>query len=99
MGRIYKDQTKVRFRITCGIDLSEVSVATIKYIKADETTGDWTATVEDVENGIIYYDVVTGDLDVAGKWKMWAYLIFVDLKTAPGEPFEIYVFDEGQIYV
>ena len=99
MGRIYKDQTKVRFRVTCGIDLSEVSVAALKYIKPDGATGEWAASVEDVENGIIYYDVMAGDIDVAGKWKLWAHLTFVDLKTAPGEPFEIYVFNEGQIYI
>jgi len=96
MGRIYKSQTKLRFRLECEQDITGALSVAIKYIKPSGTTGSWTATVEDATLGIIYYDVANANtLDEEGAWTIWSYVTFSDHKVAAGEPVQIPVYLEG----
>jgi hypothetical protein len=45
--------------------------------------------------GAIYYDFKVGDLNVAGDWTFWAYVIFTSDRVAPGTPIKIKVWAEG----
>lgn len=98
MGKIYVGQTALRIQCTCGVDITGSTTHVIKYIKPDEaeTQGEWIATISDAANGVMFFDfTLTSELDVAGIWKLWAYIVFSDGKNAPGEPFDIQVFEQG----
>lgn len=61
----------LRIRMNFGIDISAAGgVAKINYIKPDDTTGQWTATIEDATAGLVYYDTIAGDLDQIGTWRL-----------------------------
>ena len=66
----------LRIKLKTGIDLSGVGTATIEVIKPSGATVSWTASVEAPEaGGVIYYDTLSGDLDLPGLWKVnakWA---------------------------
>ena len=94
MGRIYNGQSKLRIRLDTSQDISGAT-AEIKYKKPSGNTGKWTAVVEDYTNGIIYYDVVAGDVDESGKWKFWAYITFSGGLVAPGKVAVVNVYEEG----
>lgn len=70
MAEIFVGAVGVRLRMHTHIPLTVAGTAYINYIKPDGTTGQWIATIEDAEAGIIYYDVILNDLDVAGVWKL-----------------------------
>jgi len=99
MTKIYKDQENLRIRLTTGVNITNATVKQIKYEKPDETTGFWNAEVDDVINGIIYYDVkITengADIDQVGIWKFWAWITFSDDRSAPGEVVRVRVYTEG----
>lgn len=96
MGKIYKNQTELTIRLDTGVDLSAAATSKIKYKKPSGATGEWTATVYDVTNGIIQKILsLTTDLDQAGAWTFWAYITFTDGYSAPGEPSILDVFEEG----
>jgi hypothetical protein len=100
MGKIFKSQTKLRIQVDLDLDATEDIVGAtpvlIKYIKPDGTEGSFTATIEDAFKGIIYYDIVSvSDIDVVGKWTLWAHITFSSGKIAAGEPFIMEVFNEG----
>lgn len=94
MGKIYAGQD-VKVRLTVGQDITGASVKKIKYRKPGGTEGSWNATVEDAENGIIYYDVQDEDIDESGVWTFWAYITFADGRSAPGESITRNFYREG----
>jgi hypothetical protein len=96
MGRIYKDQSNLKITVTTYTNLLEAEECLIKFRKPDKTTGYFTATISDEEAGIITYEVEEGDIDLSGWWKFWAYISFLDGKTAPGRSRKIYVWEEGE---
>jgi hypothetical protein len=99
MGRIYKNQSKLRIRLTCAEDITDCT-AKIKYVKPSGATGTWDAEIEDAEEGIIYYDVSSDEvLDEVGAWTVWAHITYDDSKVAIGEPAQIAVYDEGTFNV
>jgi hypothetical protein len=96
MGKVYVNQTSLRLKLTTSVDITDTPTLQIKYIKPDGvTTGTWTATAWDETNGIIYHDFSTDELDTAGRWIVWAYVVFDDGRAAPGEPYKFRVYEEG----
>ena len=96
MSKIYKNQSDLRFELHCSADLSDAASQRIKYVDPDGGTGSWAADVLNVTLGYIHYDVTgTGDINIRGRWRLWAWLNFTSGGTLPGEPDEVMVYDEG----
>lgn len=96
MGKIYLNQSSLRIILTTGVNISGASVRQIKYKKPSGTTGNWTATELDSGAGSIYYDLTGTELDELGTWTLWAYVMFSDGRSAPGEPVSVIVHTEGE---
>jgi hypothetical protein len=96
MGKIYRNQTALRFQLDCKTDISGSLDEKIRYEKPTGATGSWAASVLNATLGYIYYDVVaTGDVDTVGVWTLWSFITFSDGRKAPGEPAEVRVYEEG----
>ena len=96
MGKVYNAQDALRIRLTCSQNITGASVKQIKYKKPGGTTGAWDAQVEDFMTGIIYYDLMAGNINESGLWSFWAYITFSDGRSAPGEPISKFMYPEGQ---
>jgi hypothetical protein len=92
MGQIFKNQTKLRIRLTLGVSVLNASRTQIQYRKPSGPVGAWTAVVESISNGVIYYDLEEGDLDETGIWMFWGYVIFASGGNAKGEPILVTVY-------
>jgi len=92
---IYTTQSSLRIQLNTEVDLTGISSAAIKYRKPDNTESQFTATVLDAAAGIIYYDLVSAELDQVGKWYFWAYITFGDARVAPGNVASAIVSEEG----
>lgn len=96
MGKIYRNQTALRFELHTEADLNNALNQKIKFVKPSGETGHWDADVLNATSGYIYYDLTaTSDLDEAKTWKFWAWVQFSDGRSAPGESAEVRVFTEG----
>ncbi len=101
-GKIFVGQTRLRLTIETKADLTDADEFYIKYIKPDDTEGSWTATCDDLPKGEIYFeDFVTATLDLRGIWTFWASIVWLDSsggtdEDAPGEAFELMIYDEGE---
>lgn len=96
MGKIYKNQTKLRIQRTVNQDITAASVTSIKYVKPSGATGTLTASILTAATGVIYFDIVSSTtLDEAGMWTTWAYVTFSDTRSAAGEPVMMKVWEEG----
>jgi hypothetical protein len=97
MGKIYLNQDSLRIQLTVDVSIAGATLQQIKYIKPiSGDTGFWSATVEDPNSGIIYYDLVGDELDEVGTWVLWAYVTFSDGRSAPGEAVNVVVHTEGE---
>jgi len=96
MGKIYKCQSALRITLKTFVDLEGVISAVIKYRKPDGTMGELAAAVSDIANGIIFHEVIEGEIDVSGWWTFWAFVTFEDGRTAAGETAKVYVWEEGR---
>ena len=92
---IFNGQDQLRIRLTTSVNITSATVLQVRYRKPDGTLGNWTATEEDPTNGIIFYDVQSGDIDLAGKWRFWAFVTFSDGRSAPGESVGVIVYKPG----
>jgi hypothetical protein len=94
MPKIWKNQSRLRIRLTTGINLTGATCK-IKYRKPNQTKGEWDAVVIDVLNGVIEYNV-SGDkvLDIAGEWKVKAYCVFDDGSAVSGQIAAFKVYNE-----
>lgn len=99
MKRIFIGQTALRIELQCNVDITSCLEKKIKYIKPeDETIYELTATSSNDLAGHIYYDVILDtELDVAGKWKFWSWIKFVDGRVAAGDPQTLEIFEEGTL--
>lgn len=86
----------LHIEIETDVDLTSATAVEIKFNKPDGTTDKWTAATIDAFGGIIKYDVPQNILNVAGIWKMWAYITYSN-GSYPGEVFEIEIFKEGDV--
>jgi hypothetical protein len=96
MGKIYQGQCALRITIRTFTDLQGIEQAVIKYRKPDGVMGELTASVGDTANGVIFHEVIEGELDLSGWWSFWAFVTFADGRTAAGEAAKVYVWQEGK---
>ena len=95
MGKIFKGQSALRITLKTFCDLEGVISAVIKFIKPDKTEGEFNAAVKDTGKGIIFHEVIEGEIDVSGWWVFWAFVTFEDGRTAAGEAAKVYIWHEG----
>jgi hypothetical protein len=95
MGKVYKGQNKLRIQLTGNVDVSG-GTCYIKYRRPDGTEGEWPGTIGTASTGVVYYDLVTtSDLNQAGRWAVWLYVVFSDARVAYGNPYYFTVYDQG----
>ena len=89
MTRIYTHQTFLRLRLTTGVNIAGAEETKIYYKTPKGEIKSIDATVEDANNGVIYYDLKPIDdenlLSEAGMWRFWAYIKFGDGRIARGD--------------
>ena len=103
MSTTFKNQTKLRIRLTTDANISGATCL-IKYIKPSGITGSWSATIENATTGIIYYDIVkqttpspvVQQINEDGWWRLWAHITWADGTSAPGEIVRHYFKVEGE---
>jgi hypothetical protein len=91
---IFVGQTKLRIELETGTSLANVSSTQIAYINPNKQQGAWTATVDGTK---VFYDVVSGDLNIAGEWRIWSVVTFADNKVGIGEATRMIVKKQGDI--
>jgi len=95
MGKIFLGQSALRITVKTFCDLEGVLSAVIKYRKPNKEEGEFSAAVKDTDKGIIFHEVIEGEIDVSGWWVIWAFITFEDGRTAAGEAAKVYVWREG----
>ena len=96
MAKIFKGQTALRITLKTFTDLEGVISAVIKYRKPDGAIGELAAAVGDTAKGVIFHEVIEGELDASGWWAFWAFVTFADGRTAAGETAKVYIWEEGK---
>ena len=96
MGKIFVKQSALRITLNTYTDLEGIEAATIKYHKPNGKTGEFAAAVGDTAKGVIFHEVIEGEIDVSGWWAFWAFITFADGRTAAGEAAKVYVWNEGK---
>lgn len=92
MVKSYVGDIGTRIRTTLSTDLTNISTA---YYKIKKPNGDILkvlCTIESILEGIVYYDIVTGDFNYIGVYYIQTELIFTDTSKFLSEtkPFEIF---------
>ena len=95
MRRIFKGQSALRITLKTFVDLEGIEKAVIKYRKPNGRTGEFAAAVGDTAKGVIFHEVVEGEIDLPGWWSLWAFVTFADGRTAAGQAAKVYVWQEG----
>jgi len=76
-GKIYVSDWGVVFSVLVGTDLTSSVLHKLKVIKPDGRNATWNCTVATPATaGYLSYTSVLGDLDVAGTYKLNAYVTF-----------------------
>jgi len=96
MGKIFSGQCALRITLKTFTDLEGITNAVIKYRKPDKSVGEFDAAVGDTANGVIFHEVIEGELNMSGWWAFWAFVTFADGRTAAGEAAKVYVWNEGK---
>jgi hypothetical protein len=96
MNKIFKGQTALRITLKTLTDLEDVISSVIRYRKPNGKTGEFSAAVGDAANGVIFHEVIEGEIDVSGWWVFWAFVTFADGRTAAGQAVKVYVWNEGR---
>ena len=96
MGKIYKGQSALRITVNTFVDLENIISAVIKYRKPDGNQGAFSAGIADSAKGIIFHEVLEGELNITGWWTFWAFVTFADGRMAAGEAEKVYIWDEGK---
>lgn len=95
MGKIYQGQTDLTIALTTEKDITGATETKIKFSKPNGVTGEWTATITNPTEGIIEYDVDADDIDVVGKYTIWAKITDSQGLVSYGEPSIFNVNKEG----
>ncbi|MBI9103769.1 MAG: hypothetical protein JEY99_15240 [Spirochaetales bacterium] len=93
MNKIYKNQSSLLMNVYPGVDLEGIDTCLLKYLKPDNSTGSFPLTIENETE--LKYHVEEGDLDQSGYWTFWVHLTFIDGRSVPGEPVDVFVYEEG----
>ncbi len=94
--KIFKGQSALRITLKTFCDLDGIENAAIKFRKPNGKTGELAAAVGEAETGIIFHEVIEGEIDVSGWWAFWAFITFADGRTAAGEASKVYIWNEGR---
>jgi hypothetical protein len=94
--KIFKGQTALRITLKTFCNLEGIECAVIRYRKPNGKTGELAAAVGDTEAGIIFHEVIEGEIDASGWWAFWAFITFADGRTAAGETAKVYIWNEGR---
>ena len=97
MNRVFLNQTRLKIKIVTETDISDASEVFIMYQKPDRVFGEFTAVVENTPRGIISYDVMAGDINVVGTWRLWPKIIFTDLTAIEGSAANMNVSTPGSL--
>ena len=95
MGKIFRGQSALRITLKTFTDLEGVLSAVIKYRKPDGSAGEFPAAVCDAAKGVIFHEVIEGELDASGWWAFWAFVAFADGRAAAGEAAKVFIWQEG----
>ena len=96
MGRIFKGQTALRITLQTFTDLEDAISAVIRYRKPNGNSGEFTAAIGDMAKGVVFHEVIEGELDTSGWWTLWAFVTFADNRTAAGEAAKVFIWKEGK---
>jgi hypothetical protein len=96
MGKIYKGQTALRITLKTFTDLKDAISSVIRYRKPNGKTGEFASAIGDTANGVIFHEIIEGEIDISGWWSFWAFITFADGRTAAGETAKVYVWAEGK---
>jgi len=98
MVKVYVGETGVQFRLYTETDLSGCITLRIKYIKPNGSTGYWAAVIDgDASDGYIAHVItMTTELDIAGRWVFWAYVVHSDYSVSYGEAEGYTIHREGR---
>jgi len=95
MGKIYVGQTALTITATVKQNIIGATCS-IKYKKPNGVTGKFAATIVDATKGVINYIIASSsDIDKAGVWTFWAYVVFSDGRESAGEPATVKIYEEG----
>ena len=95
MSKIFNGQTALRITLKTFCDLEGAVSAVIKFRKPDGSVGELAAAVGDTAKGVIFHEVIEGEIDASGWWAFWAFVTFADGRTAAGEAAKVYIWNEG----
>jgi hypothetical protein len=95
MGKIFVKQSALRITLKTFCDLAGVLSVVIRFYKPNGKKGEFTASVGDIANGVIFHECIEGEIDVSGWWAFWAFVTFADGRTAAGETAKVFVWNEG----
>lgn len=96
MSAFFEGQSAVKIRLLNLGNLSDATTILIKYKKPDGTIGQWTATVENITAGIIFYNLLSTEPLTVGTWTFWASVTFSDGRIGIGEPKNVVVKAQGR---
>ena len=95
MRKIFAEQSALRVTLRTFADLEDAASVAIKYRKPNGALGEFSAAVGDSAKGAIFHECLEGELDMAGWWAFWAFIVFADGRAAAGEVAKVYVWREG----
>lgn len=101
MSRIFTYQTYLRIILTANVNVTDALSLQIYYKKPSGVVGSVQATALTPLTGVIYYDLEPDSsgnddfLDEVGTWSFWAYVEFVDGRTARGETVKRTIYDNA----
>jgi len=96
MRRIYKNMSSLKITVKTYIDLTGAEECLVKFRKPDKTVGYFIGIINNEQGGIFVYNVQIGDIDVSGWWRFWAFVTFIDGRTAAGRSRKRFVWEEGE---
>ncbi len=93
MGKIYKWDIGTRLRTTLNVDITGYTLIEYKIEKPSGAILTKTCSVENVANGIVYYDTVADDLDEIGTYSIQVQITFTGGDRNESETKHFNVFD------
>lgn len=92
MAKVYVGDVGTEIHVDVGVPLSDVIETKLLVKKPDGREEEWDASVEDAAGGRLLHVVSAGELDVAGDYKIQAYVRFADGGEFRGETAILTVF-------
>lgn len=78
MGRSYVGDINTKIETTLNEDLTGYSSVIYYVMKGGGTSTTWNCVVESTTQGIVYYNVQSGDFNESGKYKIHTVVEFID---------------------